>query len=134
MGWGNELKGARYTVSYDVTKAQIGQVRVDYDSPEGSWPEYHVHGNWLFFGTTTRKVTKVVGLSESAATTMCEAYGATASVYKISEKGPAVAPAQLLFEAQSKTTTMARVDASGQYQVTITETNTITDGTESNIT
>lgn len=130
MSWGGEKTGGRYVVSHDVTKAQIGQVRVDYDSPEGVWPQYHVHGNWLFFGTTTRTVTKVVGLSFSAAQTMCNASGATQSIYKVSTKGSAVAPAELLFESYSKVTTMQRVDASGQYHVTITEASTVTDGTE----
>lgn len=131
MGWGSEeLLGARYTVSYDVTKAQIGQVRVDYDSPEGSWPQYHLHYNALFFGTTTRKVTKVVGLSETAAKNMCDETGATVSTYMVSVKGTGPAVAELLFEKTSKQTTMARVDASGQYQVTITETTTVTDGHE----
>lgn len=133
MGWGSELTGARYTVSYDVTKAQIGQVRVDYDSPEGSFPIYHLHYNALFFGTTTRKVTKVVGLSEAEAKKLCDATGATASTYMVSVKGIAPAVAELLFEKTSKATTMARVDASGQYQVTITETTTVTDGTEHSI-
>lgn len=130
MSWGGKLENGEYVVSYDVTKAQIGQVRVDYDSPEGVWPQYHYHYNELFFGTTTRKVTKIVGLSEVAAKAMCEASGATKSIYKISEKGVAPATAQLLFEAESKVTAMQRVDASGQYHVTVTETTTVTDGTE----
>lgn len=133
MSWGEEKDGGRYVVSHDVTKAQIGQVRVDYDSPEGSWPEYHVHGNWLFFGTTTRTVTKVVGLSYAKAYEMCHAQGATQSIYKVSVKGAAIAPAEVLFESYSKVTTMQRVDASGQYHVTITEASTVTDGTEYSI-
>lgn len=130
MSWGEAKGNGRYVVSHDVTKAQIGQVRVDYDSPEGTSPSYHVHGNWLFFGTTTRTVTKVVGLSYDAAYSLCHATGATQSIYKVSQKGVAVAPAELLFESYSKVTTMQRVDASGQYHVTITEASTVTDGKE----
>ena len=130
MSWGGEVSGARYVVSHDVTKAQIGQVRVDYDTPEGVWPEYHVHGNWLFFGTHTRTVTKVVGLNYQSAYNMCHANGATQSTYKVSQKGSPIAPAEVLFESYSKTTTMQRVDASGQYHVTITEASTVTDGNE----
>lgn len=130
MSWGGKLSNGEYVVSYDVTKAQIGQVRVDYDSPEGVWPQYHYHYNALFFGTTTRTVTKIVGLSEAAAKALCDATGATQSTYKVSKKGPAPYQAELLFESYSKVTTMQRVDASGQYHVTVTETSTVTDGTE----
>ena len=97
MSWGAEKTGGRYVVSHDVTKAQIGQVRVDYDSPEGSWPEYHIHGTWLFFSTTTRTVTKVVGLSYDKSIEMCNAEGATQSIYIVSQKGLGIAPAELLF-------------------------------------
>jgi len=131
MSWSDsEQTGARRTLSYDKNTAMIGQVRLDYDSPEGIWPSIKVHTNVLFYGTTTRTVEEIVGLSQTGATNMCNATGAQESTYKVSVKTVFGVAAELLFESYNKTTTMRRVDPSGQYAVTVTTTSQTTDGTE----
>lgn len=125
MSW-LSTPGEGVVISKDTTKACIGQQRVDYDSPPETVNQYHIHGTVLFFGVTERTVTEYRGLTYSAALAMVNATGAQASVFAVYKKAfpGTVFYAEMLVEESSKTTSLRRADASGQYVVTVTETST----------
>lgn len=127
MSWGNDTTAGTYLVSKDITKGLLNQQRVDYETPAGQWPSYKVHSNVVFFGTTTRTVTKHVGLTKSAAEALVTAN--TKSTYAVGQKTILTCVVDFLFERVSKRATLQRVDASGQYHVTVEETSVATDGT-----
>lgn len=122
MSW-LSTAGAGIMTEQDVSRSCMGQQRIDFDSPEGSNPSYHIHGIVLFFGVTTRTTTEYRGLTLSAAQAKATALG-NASTYAVFEKqfGSTGFYAQLLVEETSRTVSIRRVDASGQYAVTVVET------------
>jgi len=79
-----------------------------------------------FFGTTTRTTTEYVGLTQGEAEEMVNATGAQSSTYEWITKSIGVDGffARAYIETASKTTSARRVDASGQFHVTVVETTT----------
>lgn len=115
-------------ISDKTTKAMIADKRVDVDIPGAI--EYHVHGNVLFFATTRMVVKERRGLTYAGAKAYVDATGSQESQWKSSIKRLSVAVVDIPFESFSRTTSMRRVDDSGQYVVTIEENTTVTDGEE----
>lgn len=130
MAW-NET-GCEVLVAKNVQKACIAQKQVDYDSGEGSFPRIRAFGDVWFFATITRTVTEIYGLTKSGALNKVNATGANSSTWKTSTKTIGGVAVSIPFESYVKTTSMRRVDPSGQYAVEIVETSTQTDGTETN--
>lgn len=130
MAW-NET-GCEVLVAKNVQKACIAQKQIDYDSGEGSFPRIRAFGDVWFFATITRTVKERYGLTKEGAEKLVGADGANTSTWKTSTKYVGGVGVSIPFESYVKTTSMRRVDPSGQYAVEIVETSTVTDGTETN--
>lgn len=130
MAW--NTTGCEVLISKNVQKACIAQKQVDYDSGEGSFPRIRAFGDVWFFATITRTIKERYGLTKAGAETLVNATGANSSTWKTSTKSIGGVAVSIPFEAATKTTSMRRVDPSGQYAVTVEETTTVTDGTETN--
>ena len=121
MAWGRGTE--RITVSKSVAKQCIAQKEVNYDSGEGTVPRVKIRGMFLVFVKTTQTTTTVCGLSQTEAEGYLNATDATASTWTsawLMKHG--VMLYEVPYESYSKTTTMRRVDPSGQYAVEIVET------------
>lgn len=130
MAW--NTTGCEVLVAKNVQKACIAQKQIDYDSGEGSFPRIRAFGDVWFFATITRTVTEIYGLTKAGALNKVNETGANSSTWKTSTKYVGGVGVSIPFEAHTKTTSMRRVDPSGQYAVEIVETSTKTDGTETN--
>lgn len=124
MAW----KGASdsIVISDKTTKAMIADKAVDVDD---------VQRRVLFFAKTRTIFKECRGLTYTAAKACVDAQGAQDSRWKLSRKIVyqsifKTVYAEITFESFSRTTSLRRVDDSGQYCVTTEESTTETDGEE----
>ena len=123
-GW--NATGVTVTQSKSNTVQCIGQKDFVYKSEEGKWPSVDINTLVMFFAKVENTVTTISGLThDGAVAKLSDAKSEWEKFDKQVYSGlGGTFYCSMPYEKYSKTISMRRVDASGQYAVEISETTT----------